>query len=204
MTVRRFRAALLTLLFCAPASAAFANPITTHPLKMRFSGGFQVAAGELEKGKVGNREIINIAQGRDIDSKPPSNEILAVTIDCATGDAQVVVWNTATDTQIVAVSTTFSMTTNIAIQDKNGASSRAFSIGEFDWNALGNATWGLTGGTVAVAATIKYRDLAGTVCPSTIKANLVGTIEVVVEGDALDLLAIKGKSSAKKPVHVVP
>ena len=192
----------LAAALCVPA-AAWANPDTTHPLK--FSGGsvFEFF-GTLEKAKVSARHIIRLAQGLDVDVRPPKNEILALTVDCASGDAQLVVWDTATDMPIVAVSGSFSTTDDIAVQYKDVDPSKAVSIGQFDWNALGNATFGITGGTIGFAATIKYGDESGTVCPSKINIALLGTLDIVVAGSPLSLLMNKGKARASRPVHIAP
>jgi hypothetical protein len=195
---------VLAACLCLPA-AALANPITIHPLKLILAGGFQLFAGEMAKGKIGDKHIVNLAQGHDIDTKVPKNEILALEIDCATGDVTLILWNTNTNTQIgTDVSTTFSMTDDIATQDKKGVAHTSFSIGDFDFNNLGNATWGITDRSIEVAPTVKYGDDTGTVCPQVVKTTLLGTIDIIVDGLSVDLLAIKGKAAAKKQVDFTP
>lgn len=201
---RRWIAGVLAASLLAPASLALASPVTTHPVKLALVGGFELFAGFLAKGKATDKDLVNLAQGRSVEMKPPKNEILALRIDCATGDSTLVVWDTTTDMQIVAVSSTFSMSDDIAIQNKGADPAQAFSVGQFDWQALGNATDGITGGTMAVAAVIKYGDVMGSVCPTVVKATVIGTADIVADGLTIDLLVIKGKAAAKSPVHVVP
>ena len=204
MRAARLGIALLGATLCTLASTAFANPDTTHRLKLKLAGGIEVLPGFVAKGSANDKDIVNLAQGRSVEFKVPKNEILAITIDCATGDAQVVVWNTTTDMQIVAVSTVFSTTDDIAIHEKNGVEVWAFSIASFDFNPLGNATWGITGGTLDVAATVKFGDESGSVCPSTVKAFVLGKLGIVVDGDSFEILVIKGKLAAGKPGHIAP
>lgn len=206
MTTPRSLSWILVAALAVPGVAS-ADPITTHPLKMSLAGGFEFA-GEVFKGKATDKDIVQLAQGRTLEDKPPKNEILAVRIDCATGDATIVVWdkdiNAAPAAILQTVSNTFSTTDEIATHTKGGDAVFSFSIAEFDFQTLGNMTWGITGGSIEAAAVVKYGDETGSVCPSSLKATVLGTAEITADTESIDLLVIKGKVAAKKPIHIVP
>lgn len=159
-----------------------------------------VVDGSLEKQKVGSDALVNLARGRAADAAVPDNEVLAVVLDCATGEASLVVFDTTGATVLVTIGTSDDEDLVSAL-DGDGAFGAVIELAD-----VGNATNGIDGGYLVVTA--QFRAGPGN-CPTGIKATASGVLDVTITDDvgteSFSAVALKGKASfSSEPIDQLP
>ncbi|MEN8184029.1 MAG: hypothetical protein ABFS46_15995 [Myxococcota bacterium] len=194
---------MAALAICVVSGSAQAQTVVNQ-VKLGVSGASQGHDGEffIEKVKVRDVDIINLALATPTGTKPPANFVLALTTNCGDGDSQLVVWDTNADMELAQVSQTFSITDDAVNADKNGQLATSRFVESVDFSDSGDNTWGIEDGEVHLAGSVKWADVDGTHCPVSMKAALVGTISVWAFGQEIDVLATKAKMGAKGPISV--
>lgn len=194
-SVQEFCAALLILL--AMPTGSFADAVYGVNLSL---GAVAVVDGALEKQKVGSDALVNLARSRAVEEAVPDNEVLAVVIDCATGEASLVVFDTAGGTVLVTIGTSSDEDLVTAL-DGAGAFGAVVELED-----VGNATNGIDGGYLVVTA--QFRTGAGD-CPTGIKATASGVLDVTITDDvgteSFSAVVLKGKASfSSEPIDQLP
>lgn len=199
-----FGALVAALAICVASGSARAQTVVVNQVKLGVGGASQGFDGDffIEKLKVTDADVINLALATPTGTKPPSNFVLAMTTNCGNGDSQVVVWNTNTDMELAQVSQTFSISDDSVNANKNGQLASSLFFDSVDLSDSGDNTWGIEDGELHLAGVIKWADVDGTLCPVAIKGTLVGTMSVWAFGQQIDALATKAKLSAKGPISV--
>ena len=200
-----FVALVAALAFTGVSGSAQAQTVVNQ-VKLGAGGGLQGFDGEnfIEKLKLSDAHVVNLALATPTNTKPPSHFVLAMTTDCGNGDSQLVVWDANTDMELAQVSQTFSITDDAVNADKNGVLASSLFVESVDLSDSGDNTWGIEDGELHVAGAVKWADVDGTLCPVSVKATFVGTMTVWAFGFELDLLATKAKLGAKGPIAVIP
>jgi hypothetical protein len=193
--IEGLRAAFLIAL--AMPTGAFADAV--YGLNLSLSA-VAVVDGSLEKQKVGSDALVNLARGRSADAAVPDNEVLAVVFDCVTGEASLVVFDTAGGTVLVTIGTGSDETLVIA-QDGAGAFGAVVELAD-----VGNASNGIDDGYLVVTA--QFRPGAGN-CPTGIKATASGVLDVTITDDvgteSFSAVVLKGKASfSSEPIDELP
>lgn len=198
--------ALVAALAIGVASGSAEAQTVVNEVKLGLGGATQGHDGEnfIEKVKVGNADVINLALATATGTKPPSHFVLALTTDCSNGDSQLVVWDANADMELAQVSQTFSITDDAVNADKNGQLASSLFVESVDLSDSGDNTWGIEDGELHLAGAVKWADVDGTLCPVAMKATMVGTMTVWAFGFEIDVLATKAKMGAKGPIAVIP
>jgi len=193
--IEGFCAAFMVAL--AMPSGAFADAV--YGVNVSLSA-VAVVDGSLEKQKVGSDALVNLARGRSADAAVPDNEALAVVLDCATGEASLVVFDTAGGTVLVTIGTSDDEDLVTAL-DGDGAFGAVIELAD-----VGNATNGIDGGYLVVTA--QFKTGAGN-CPTGIKATASGVLDVTITDDvgteSFSAVVLKGKASfSSAPIDQLP
>jgi len=188
------RAVLLSCL--ALPSSAFADPV--YAADLSFSG-VAITDGFLGKQKIASDAILNVARGRAPDAAVPANEVLALVVDCTTGDASLVVFDVDLDSVLVTMAT--SGEEDLLLAPNGGA----FGL-EFDVADTGNASNGLDGGFLVVTGLFQPGPGG---CPAGIKATAGGVLDVTITDDvgtrSLTAVLLKAKASfSSAPIAQLP
>lgn len=196
-TVRACVAAVTVLGAAALPTAAFAAA-TVHPLSVSLTALIQEDNGELSiaKVKVVQEDLVNLVLGAEVGTPVPGNLILALVVDCNTGDSQIVVFNTNTSSIVGSLAGEANLVDNGVLATKNGdPASLAFVL---LLGATSSAT--LDSGGFTIAGLAKIGDGG---CPTGAKLSILGQLVVVVEGEELNVLIAKGKAKAGKPIAIL-
>jgi hypothetical protein len=149
--------------------------------------------------KVSGNNLLNVAMGRDRRAPVPKNQVLALVIDCSSRAAGLGVYDTTAHAPLVTIAT------NSANDYFEGTTSGAFAM-KMDLLETGNNTNRVTGGYLIVAGSYK-RDGRG--CPVSIKATMLGRLDVMVTDDigthGLPFVITKATlSTGKAPIDTWP
>lgn len=159
-----------------------------------------VVDGSLQKQKVGSEALVNLARGRAADAAVPAGEVLAMVLDCATGEASLVVFETVGGTVLETIGTSDDEDLVTAL-DGAGAFGAVVELAD-----VGNATNGIDGGYLVVTA--QFRTGPGN-CPTGIKATAGGVLDVTITDDvgteSFSAVVLKGKASfSSEPIDQLP
>jgi hypothetical protein len=194
-TIEALYAAFLITL--AVPTGAFADAVYGVNLSL---SAVAVVDGSLEKQKVGSEALVNLARGRSADAAVPDNEVLAMVLDCATGEASLVVFDTAGGTVLVTIGSSSDEDLVTAL-DGAGAFGAVVELED-----VGNATNGIDDGYLVVTA--QFRTGPGN-CPTGIKATASGVLDVTITDDvgteSFSAVVLKGKASfSSEPIDQLP
>jgi hypothetical protein len=172
----RFCSVVIAAALIIPAlhSASAANVFKVQAsLQGRIQGESQGKA-KLASQPIQNASLVNVVRGRNPSAQAPANEVLAAVIDCNSGIAALIVWDTNSQSNLVTVALLGDPFEGIA------AGTKAEFIGVLDLQSTGNMQDGITGGflTMSGKATI---DTNG--CPSKVSVSVVGIIDATFTDD---------------------
>lgn len=189
---------LCALLLAAIALPSAARADAVYALELSFSG-VVVTDGELAKQKVTNEALLNLARGRAVDAPVPGNEVMALVFDCVTGEGSLVVFDGLAGSVLVTWATGDAEDLLLA---PNGG---AFAL-DLDVAEVGGDENGIDDGYLVVTAQFKPGAMN---CPSGIKANVSGALDVTVTDDvgtdSLTAVLLKGKASfSSDPIDQIP
>jgi hypothetical protein len=199
-----FGALVAAFAICVVSGSAQAQTTVVNQVKLGIGGASQGFDGAefIEKFKIGDADIINLALATPTGTKPPTHFVLAVITNCGNGDSRLVVWDKNLDMELEQVSQTFSITDDVVNADKNGQLATSLFVESIDLSDSGDNTWGIEDGEIHLAGAVKWADVNGTLCPVSMKASLLGTMTVWAFGQEIDALATKAKMGAKGPISV--
>lgn len=148
---------------------------------------------------LGTKEIINLAPGLPVDTKVPSNIVLAVAVDHnLPNDAKLVLYDKDTLTELGDIILINGVQANTQSKDlgNDDVKAKANGLGTGDIQARGNATDGLVATTINLSAT--GTNVATPVGPTfTIKVTgMIGPFKAHIDGTLLDGLLINGSFTA--------
>jgi hypothetical protein len=188
---------------CVLFGAALALPTAAradavYALDLSFSG-MVVTDGVLGKNKVTNEALVNLARGRAIDAPVPANEVMALVLDCATGEGSLAVFDALAGT--VLVPWAIIERQDLLLAPNGGAFALELEVAE-----VGENENGIDDGYLVVTAQFKPGPMN---CPTGIKATVSGAIDVTVTDDvgtdSLTAVLLKGKASfSSAPIDEVP
>lgn len=145
------------------ASAATTNRIfRTAGLFYAFTQGDDAAV------ILGGHNFVNLAMGRPATSTAATNQVLAITLPCDFGSADLVVYDQATTSIVTNLASASSIDTLVQIVTNRDNQVRF--LAQFQVNPNGSATNGLLGGYLTVAGRIHANRTNG--CPETVPVSL--------------------------------
>lgn len=188
---------LLTFVVCPLlAQAGSVGQLDVYQVTVSASGSME-DMGTLQKQSVASSGLINLARGRNPNDSAPAGEVLALTIDCASGGpTSLIVFSPATSNVLATIG-------NVVVGQsvESGTKGSAFAIIVVD--SVGSSTFALDGGALALSAKITL-DLGG--CVTKLSAALSGYLDVVFTdlGTTTNSIVItKGKLTLGSKVGVL-
>jgi hypothetical protein len=156
------------------------DPVTGHP--------------QYENADFAGHNLVNLAMGRDANSRTAPNQVMAMTFACDLRSASLVVYdeNTSNVVATIATSTTFD---SVLQQDRGQvAPNHAHFVAVLQLGANGNGTNGVLDGFLTVAGRLNLDPQTG--CPEAVR--------VVLDRDPLDRLDGDTEISANQDPDSVP
>ena len=170
------------VVFPAPGSNAVIS------LKGSLSGSFTGQGGVITASALTSGQIINLAQGRAPTTPVPANEVLALVINCDSGNTALTVYDTSARTNLVI----------IAIPSDNViASSTTKAVVSYDLAVqnVGDSNNGFTDGFLVMVAAATL-DVNG--CPTKVKTTLSGGVNLNFTSFPVPVVITKGKLSGSR------
>src|SRR5690349_16552911 len=157
-------------------------------LKGALSGSFNLSPTLIISSSLTSGQIINIARGRANSASVPTNEVLALVINCNSGASALTVYDTAARTNLVilafpvdgipvATATKAIVALDLAVQN------------------VGNGTWGFTDGFLTMVASASL-DTNG--CPTKASTAVSGGVDLNFNGFPTPVAITKGKLSGNR------
>jgi hypothetical protein len=175
----RFRTSNPLVLLVALAAAVSAGAIsadlqtfrTTALLRAIAQGQDSVTgAPQLDAVTIRGFQLVNLAMGRPIGDASHPEQVLAMTIACDLGDAQLVVYDRSASRDVATIAQSTSVDSVRAQGPRATAPNRAHFVARFDVDENGNATDGIASGFATVAGRLHLDPQTG--CPHAVLINL--------------------------------
>lgn len=164
-------------------SEAFAAA-NVYPLQVLMKGAIQGSSSTgpvfLRENLTGN-DLINLARGRALDTPVPTNEVLGLAVDCDNSLIAMIVYNTSNSAILAIVA-------ELEIEKSARQNSSALYILEMNMEFGGNDTNAIDSGEFLLAGRASLINPSSIQCFYTLDTRGLGTIRIVSQGQAIDLL----------------
>jgi hypothetical protein len=145
-------------------------------------------APRIETTAVAGHGLVDLAMGRPVGDTTHPEQVLAMTIACDLGSAQLVVFDRSNGASVATIAESTSFDAIRAQGARATAPNRAHFVARFDVNGNGNATDGIVDGFATVAGRLNLDPQTG--CPRAVLVSL--------DRDANDKLRGDGEISGKE------
>jgi hypothetical protein len=145
-------------------------------LKLTLSGVIQsgpFSNSIIEKVKINEEDLVNLAQGRTLGTPVPANEILAFANDCLTR-LRLIVYDSSTSQKLVTIGEAVDLSTAVSSRRKYEETMHAF--------AINNTTPGGAGSNGIVGGSFYYHGknhINTNFCPTSFGGQLMGVLRTV-------------------------
>jgi hypothetical protein len=166
---------LVGLTSLATAAGAISAELKTFRTTARFLGLVQgedpVTHGpQIDPVPLAGHQLVDLAMGRPVGDTSHPEQVLAMTIACDLGSAELIVFDRLASQTIATIAESTSFDAILAQGPRVGAPNRARFVSRFDVNPNGNATDGITGGFATVAGRLNLDPQTG--CPHAVRVSL--------------------------------
>ena len=148
--------------------------------------------------EVTDKAIVNLARGRAPDAAVPANEILALLVNCATREGNLIVFDTTSRAVLAVVA---DIDNSWLVEDVR----KVEGLMLLDIRNVGSPSNKLDGGLLMLA--VKFRKVA-TGCPAKIQASVTGVVHATITDDtgteSVTVPIPKGKMSTRASLGTAP
>jgi hypothetical protein len=175
----RFRNSKLPVLLAVLAAATSAGAISANLETFRtlalLRGVAQgqdsvTGAPQLDAVTLRGFQLVNLAMGRPVGDASHPEQVLAMTIACDLGDAELVVYDRAASRDVATIAESTSVDSVRDQGPRVAAPNRAVFVARFDVDENGNATDGIASGFATVAGRLHLDPQTG--CPHAVLVSL--------------------------------